>query len=336
MGLTNLSLKDLKVELEQDIKIILASDFEVDVTDTKLVPTIDTPDITYPNLDTKKLKAKKIQTCVLYMDIRKSTELNLQHKPITLTRLYAAFMRSMVKAAQYYNGKVRNIIGDRVMVVFDEENCFTNAVHTAVLLNSVAQYLLNKYFSHNDIKCGIGIDYGRMLVSKGGIRKNDKENAPYKSLVWLGRPANVASKLTDLANKTTTVTTTDTIKYIEKSESNAIGQNIRKDISIEEFFENDLLQNSGWVKFDKSNLPDAYYCMKPNMNYYYIKSKPQTISKTITTKPILMTQKVYEEYAKLNPEIKTVKEGAWKKQDSSLYPGYIIYEGDLFFSDIKD
>ena len=61
------------------------------------------------------MNAKTITTCVLYIDIRKSTELNLKHKPETLTKLYAAFMRSMIKAAQHYEGKVRNIIGDRIV-----------------------------------------------------------------------------------------------------------------------------------------------------------------------------------------------------------------------------
>jgi adenylate cyclase len=127
--------------------------------------------------------------------------MNLCHKPRTLAKLYSSFIRSMARGSEYYGGKVRNIIGDRLMVVFDKENCYLNSIKTAILLNSIAQYTINKKFVHNDFKCGIGIDYGKMLVTKAGIIKYGHENENYKSLVWLGRPANIASKLTDLANK---------------------------------------------------------------------------------------------------------------------------------------
>jgi hypothetical protein len=66
-----LSLKELKAELDEDIKTILESNFEVGITDTKSVPTIDTSDITYPNLDEKKLKAKStyLLSCLFYIHI---------------------------------------------------------------------------------------------------------------------------------------------------------------------------------------------------------------------------------------------------------------------------
>jgi hypothetical protein len=40
-----------------------------------------------------------------------------------------------------------------------------------------------------------------MLATKTGIRRKGSEQSNYRNLVWLGRPANIASKLTDLANK---------------------------------------------------------------------------------------------------------------------------------------
>jgi class 3 adenylate cyclase len=89
-----------------------------------------------------------------------------------------------MKAAGYYNGKVRNVVGDRVMIVFDKASCFSSAYKTALLLNSVVSKLLNKNFTKNDIKTGIGIDYGKMLITKAGIIKSGFENTNYKSLVW--------------------------------------------------------------------------------------------------------------------------------------------------------
>ena len=196
-----MELKDFLQDINDDVKAINNSDFTVEVIETKYVPNPDDKDLTYENFDTKTKKCKSIETCVLYIDIRKSTELSNIHRNSTLVKLYSSFIRSMVKAGERYGGKVRNIVGDRVMVVFDSDDCFTNAVNTAVLMNTIATRIIDKHFKNNEVKCGIGIDYGKMLVTKVGTIKQGKENSQYKSLVWLGNAANIASKLTDVANK---------------------------------------------------------------------------------------------------------------------------------------
>jgi hypothetical protein len=87
------------------------------------------------------------------------------------------------------------------MVIFDSANCFTNAVNCAIAMNTVCKYIINERFKANEVTCGIGIDHGNMLATKTGIRRHGFEQPNYRNLVWLGRPANTASKLTDLANK---------------------------------------------------------------------------------------------------------------------------------------
>ena len=74
------------------------------------------------NLDTKIQGTKLIDTCVLYIDIRRSTELNLTHKPKTVAKLYTAFVRAMSRIARDRKGHVRGIIGDRIMVIFDKKD----------------------------------------------------------------------------------------------------------------------------------------------------------------------------------------------------------------------
>lgn len=317
------TLEELKDILKTDINTITDTSFDVNITSSTSVPTVEDSGITYPNLDEKKINAKTITTCVLYIDIRKSTELNLKHTPKTLTKLYSAFMRSMIKAAQHYNGKVRNIIGDRIMVVFEEDNCFNNAVHTAILLNSVSKYLLNPAFSHNDISCGIGIDYGEMLVSKGGIKKNGKENAPYKSLVWLGRPANVSSKLTDIANKEITIDKGNAFHILDSTGSESKFYYV----SFEEFFSNDYIQkyHMEYKIRDQNGL---------DLNWFYSKELsafPKVGTKKIKTPAILMTEDVFLNYKHKNPNNEEIKNNWWKKQDSSLYEGHTIYGGGLIY-----
>ncbi|WP_027361113.1 adenylate/guanylate cyclase domain-containing protein [Halodesulfovibrio aestuarii] len=196
-----MSLEDFKKTRLAAVKQMNAASMDINISITDTVPRLGSGSVTYPSIAKKEQKCLEIETCVLYVDMRKSTEISDSHHRDTLAKLYSSFIESMVRCAEKYSGHVRGIVGDRVMVVFDKENCFKNAVDTAVLMNSVCKYVINKEFTKNTILAGIGIDYGTLLVAKTGVTKNGDENVHHKSLVWLGRPANVASKLTDEANK---------------------------------------------------------------------------------------------------------------------------------------
>lgn len=318
-----MALKDLRNMLDEEIKLILSSEFKVTITETEIVPSIDDPNITYPNLMTKEQKCKLIETCVLYIDIRRSTELNLTHRRETVTKLYSAFIRSMVKAAEEYGGKVRGIVGDRVMVVFDKHMCFKNAANTAILMNSISQYLLNKHFDKNEFKCGIGIDYGKMLVSKNGIIKQGSENTSSKSLVWLGRPANLASKLTDTANKSISTTT----EKLMVNEGHYYGP----------------LQRWGWYEYHAETFLDklesTYSPILKHKDSYFntFFYKNKMITSTVTTPPILISKSVYDGLKAQCPNEKAVKEGWWKKQTNVNVSGYNgeIYGGGVIFTEFQ-
>lgn len=311
-----MSISDLLNSLDEEIKIIHGSDFKIEITETKYVPGFDDSNLTYENFDTKKKKVKIIETCVLYVDIRKSTDLNLQHYPSTMAKLYSSFTRGMIQAAEYYSGKIRNIIGDRVMVVFDSDNCFSNAVDTAILMNTISQKIINNRFTNNAFTCGIGIDYGKMMIAKCGTIKQGHENANYKSLVWLGRPANIASKLTDEANKTSTSYTKD-------------GLNIGLHYPLTNVW--------SWIfktpKEFADNLEFTY--TSPVMKYKdeYFKScfaTTKTISNYDSTPPILMTEAVYNGYKKENPSADSILKNWWtlKSRKISDYDGK-VYGGDV-------
>lgn len=151
-----------------------------DYTNTTEVPSAHKPDpgLTYESGKTKK--AKILKTCVLYVDIRDSVKMVESHNYVTMGKVYTALTKSVLKIADFYGAKVRNIIGDRVMVVFPSENCFTNAVHCAVSINNIAEEI-NKVFTGVDFKSGIGVDYGEMRVIKVGTERKGVENANYKN-----------------------------------------------------------------------------------------------------------------------------------------------------------
>lgn len=162
------------------------------------VPGLDDKNLTYGNGEEKK--GVEINTCVLFVDIRNSVQLTKDKQVRTMGKIYSVFTHCVLLTAQYEGGYVRNIIGDRVMIVFPPEDCYRKAVYCAITINHIAS-LINKKFNNFEFKCGIGVDYGKLSVMKVGIQKKGAENDDNKGLVWVGYPANFASRLTDCANK---------------------------------------------------------------------------------------------------------------------------------------
>lgn len=191
-----MSVKSIIDEIEKEVIDVSKTTFIHNPTN--LVPNIEDSALTYESGDEKK--GKKIETCVLFVDIRNSVALTEKHQNKTMGRVYTAFTKAVLKLARHHKGHTRNIIGDRVMIVFPSKNCYSNAVKCAISINHASEKLINKHFDV-DFKCGIGIDFGELRVIKVGIQRNGSENGENKGLVWVGNPANLASRLTDVANK---------------------------------------------------------------------------------------------------------------------------------------
>jgi len=193
-----MAVKKILEEIEFDVIDVTKTNFVHN--DTRVVPSATDSELTYES--GKDKKGKKIETCVLYVDIRNSVALTEKHHTQTMGRIYTAFTKAVLKVARHHNGHSRNIIGDRVMIVFPTKHCYTNAIDCAISINHISHCIINKHFAQVDFKCGIGIDFGELRVIKVGIQRNGTENGENKGLVWVGYPANNASRLTDVANKT--------------------------------------------------------------------------------------------------------------------------------------
>jgi adenylate cyclase len=204
-----MAIKDLIIELEGDVIDVINTTFNY--YDAYNVPRRSDSQLTFERGVEKKGKA--IHTCVLFVDIRDSVALTIKHHSITMGRIYTAFTKGVLKIAKHHEGHIRNVIGDRVMIVFPSNNCFINAVDCAISINHFAQNIMNKKFTNVDFKCGIGIDYGKLKVLKVGIPRRGHEQNENRALVWTGYPANIASRLTDVANKTIEETYFEVVKY---------------------------------------------------------------------------------------------------------------------------
>ena len=273
------------------------------------VPGLDDPSLTYGNGEEKK--GVEINTCVLFVDIRNSVQLTKDKQIRTMGRIYSVFTHCVLLAAQYEGGYVRNIIGDRVMVVFTPDDCYKKAVHCAITINHIAS-LINQKFANFEFKCGIGVDYGKLSVMKVGIQKKGAENDDNKGLVWVGYPANFASRLTDCANKefTDVVYNVDG-EFYELSLLTwplgewPFGEYHRKQ---KKFTEEELISKLK-VSHSNQNL-EISSCRK-----VYSIEKSEVIYRY---NPILLSDKVYQEYAKAQPNSNSIKKGWWKREKRKI------------------
>lgn len=162
---------------------------------------------------TNNNKAYSIMAAILFIDIRKSTDLTENSKAKSMVKIYRAFMRMCVECVRKSGGVTRNFLGDRIMAVFMDSKtedgkiikAMDKALNCAISMATVIDFSLNKHLKSNinnkTIDCGIGIDYGKVLLTKVGMygveSNEDKENEI--DCVWVGNVTNHASKFSDLA-----------------------------------------------------------------------------------------------------------------------------------------
>lgn len=313
--------KELYEEIQGDVEDVVKTSFIHN--STNIVPSLVDVGLTYERGQEKK--GKVINTCVLYVDIRNSVSLTIKHNKTIMGRVYTAFTKAVLKAARYHNGHTRNIIGDRVMIVFPNDNCFTNAVDCAISINHIAKHIINKKFPDVDFKCGIGIDYGELRVIKVGIQRRGTEHGENKGLVWVGYPANYASRLTDNANKKVRETVFEVKQYpiIPNLSSlfppippfhtkmSVLGSSIPQIkystkeetilLSAEEFAKNVYITYDG--KFDMYGGRFVSF---------------RKVENTFDYPGILMTEAVYKGYSKANPTSNDVVDNLWKEQNHNI------------------
>lgn len=160
-------------------------------------------------------KTYSIMAAILFIDIRKSTYLTENSQAKSMVKIYRSFMRMAVDCVRKNSGVTRQFLGDRIMGVFidsvDEEGNISEravdkAVNAARSLQTVIDFSLNKHLKSNVngkvIECGIGIDYGKVLVTWVGMHgvESDDSKEDEKSCVWVGNTTNYASKYSDIAS----------------------------------------------------------------------------------------------------------------------------------------
>lgn len=158
-------------------------------------------------------KTYAIDAAILFVDIRKSTNLTDASTMKSMVKVYRSFMRAVVACVRYNGGVTRQFLGDRIMGVFTDEKdnngnvilSVDKAVYCARSIQTIIDFSLNKHLTNNvndkKIECGIGIDYGKVLVTKVGMYgvEDNAQKENETDCVWVGKVTNYSSKYSDLA-----------------------------------------------------------------------------------------------------------------------------------------
>jgi hypothetical protein len=156
-----------------------------------------------------------------------------------------------------------------------------------------------------------------MLATKTGFRRHGSEQQNYRSLVWLGRPANVASKLTDIANKEEYAIDWPVVRtgYDYPGQPDWYWQNEH----LGEFVSH----------FEKDYSTGEWRHQHPYLAAFFV-SAERTVLKP-KTPPILMTKAVYEGFRKARPNTDSIKNNWFAKVDVAV-PGYSgeVYGGNVY------
>lgn len=160
-------------------------------------------------------KTYSIMAAILFIDIRKSTYLTENSQVKSMVKIYRSFMRMAVDCVRKNSGVTRQFLGDRIMGVFIDsigddgtvtEKAVDKAINAARSLETVIDFSLNKHLKNNVngkiIECGIGIDYGKVLVTQVGMYgvESDEDKEDEVDCVWVGNTTNYASKYSDIAS----------------------------------------------------------------------------------------------------------------------------------------
>lgn len=183
-------------------KILTQPVEEIEITD--ILPPLN--DITDSN------KVFKGKLSILFVDMRKSTDLTDELKSKKMVKVYRSFIRIIIQAIRYSGGYTRQFAGDGIMGVFQDSNegdqiilSSCKAIKAARYIHTLIDYCLNPALKKSMdicIGCGVGICTGEIMITKVGMRgKESNATAENETgIVWVGSTTNYANRYCGLAH----------------------------------------------------------------------------------------------------------------------------------------
>jgi class 3 adenylate cyclase len=200
----------LKDTLQSDINDIFKIIENWDVTTGRVVPSPES--VGFGNKAVFLEKA-----VVVYADLDGSTNMVDTKKWAFSAEVYKAFLSCSAKIIKSESGDITAYDGDRIMGIFAGDGKCDRAVRAAMKINWTVKTLIKevreRYWSSDYVlKHVVGIDMSDLRAVRTGVRGDN-------DLVWVGRAANYAAKLTTLSSDYPTWITKDVFDALTRNEA---------------------------------------------------------------------------------------------------------------------
>lgn len=152
--------------------------------------------------------AVELEATFLYADLAGSSKIVKSLDRRVAAKILKSFLATTSRLVKYHGGSIVSFDGDRVLGVFVGAERNTVAPKCALQIKYTVDEVIRKKFEARyesvrtaefKISHGIGVDSGVVIAVKAGIRGDN-------DLIWVGRPANLAAKLSDMRDYCTYVT----------------------------------------------------------------------------------------------------------------------------------
>ncbi len=186
----------LKSDLKAEVKSIFGMAWEVRKTASVPIPT---------DLRLKSNEARDLERAtVLYADLESSTAMVDQMAWQISAEVYKTFLKCAGQIIKTEGGVISAYDGDRVMAIFVGDRMAHRAVRSGLMLNHAVREIIQpalarQYGTALTVGHVVGIDCTQLRCARVGVHgEND--------LVWIGRAANYAAKLTSIPGHSTWIT----------------------------------------------------------------------------------------------------------------------------------
>jgi len=150
---------------------------------------------------------------VLYADLSGSTSLVDSHGWMFAAEIYKTYLHCAAKLVLSEGGSITSYDGDRIMGIFIGDHQSTSAVRCGLKINYAVREIVNpalkaQYSNASySVSQVVGIDTSSIRAARTGVRGGN-------DIVWVGRAANYAAKLTELKLSERTWITDDVFNKI--------------------------------------------------------------------------------------------------------------------------
>jgi class 3 adenylate cyclase len=152
--------------------------------------------------------ATTLTATVLYADLSGSTSMVDTQTATRAAEFYKCYMVCAARIIKNAGGSISAYDGDRIMGIFIGDDRNDAAARTALQINWAVYYVVNPSIKNQygqtayQVKHVVGVDTSSVFACRIGVR-NDND------LVWVGRAANYAAKLSSIPENNTVFITGD-------------------------------------------------------------------------------------------------------------------------------